>query len=212
MADVDGTIDAENAADRPRVFGIGLNKTATTSFHEALTILGYRSLHGGLSDGPEIERAVLRAHDAGLSLLSYLDQSIDAFSDLGVLSRRFRLLDQQYPGSHFVLTVRPIEAWIDSRRRHVERNLQLKAKGEYDGTFLVIDEEKWRREWNDHTGRVHAYFDGRDDFLEIDITATPSWGPFCQLLGVEEPEGPFPWENRDKVRSGVGGEAPPRGS
>ncbi|MET0903202.1 MAG: sulfotransferase [Acidimicrobiales bacterium] len=194
--------DAEKAPHRPRVFGIGLNKTGTTSLHEALTILGYESLHGGRSDGPLIEESIRQASEAGLPLLSNVDQRWDAFSDLGVLSRRFRLLDQQYPGSHFVLTVRPVDAWVGSRRRHVERNLQLKARGEYDGTFVVVDEAKWRGEWDHHIGRVRAYFEGRDDFLEIDITATPEWGPLCRLLRLAEPSIPFPWENRDKVVHG----------
>jgi Sulfotransferase domain len=32
---------------RPKVFGIGLNKSGTSSLHEALTLLGYNSLHHG---------------------------------------------------------------------------------------------------------------------------------------------------------------------
>jgi hypothetical protein len=88
-------------------------------------------------------------------------------------------------------------AWIDSRRRHVERNQALRAAGRYDGTFLVVDVPKWEREWHQHLERVHRYFAGRRDFLEVDLTAAPSWGPLCTLLGREVPELPFPWSNRD---------------
>jgi hypothetical protein len=190
---MEGQTDPDLRPDRPRIFGIGLNKTGTMSFDEALTILGFQSLHDG---GPEVHDAVKRAVDAGVPLLSNLDQRLDAFSDIGLLTRRFRMLDAQYPGSHFVLTVRPVDVWIDSRRRHVERNLALKEVGEYDGTFLVIDEEKWAREWEHHTQRVRTYFDGRTDFLEVDLTSNPVWGPLCRFLGVGEPEAPFPWVNR----------------
>jgi hypothetical protein len=131
-------------------------------------------------------------------LLSNLDPSYDAFSDIGLLSRRFRLLDSQYPGSRFVLTVRPVEAWIDSRRRHVERNVALKQAGRYDGTFVVVDEEKWAREWDEHMDRVHSYFSGRDDFIELDIAGAPRWEPICRLLDIPVPSAPFPWANRDK--------------
>ena len=115
------------------------------------------------------------------------------------LGRNFVRLDEQYPGSRFVLTVRPVDAWIDSRRRHVENNIRLHAAGEYDGSFLVIDEAAWRDEWAAHTAAVRAYFAGRNDFLEIDITTDPRWEPLCRLLGVPEPEVAFPWVNRHKA-------------
>ena len=139
--------------DRPRIFGIGLNKTGTTSFGEALIILGFKSLHFG---GDDAHRSVQRAIDEGVPLLTHLDPTYDAFSDIGLLSRRFQMLDQQYPGSRFVLTTRPRSDWIDSRRRHVERNLKKQARGEYDGTFLVVDEEKWANEWDHHHQRVRG--------------------------------------------------------
>jgi hypothetical protein len=195
---MEGDIEPDLRPDRPRIFGIGLNKTATMSFDAAVTILGFQSLHDG---GPEIAASVRRAMDEDAPLLSYLDPRFDAFSDIGLLSRRFQILDRQYPGSRFVLTVRPVDAWIDSRRRHVQRNVAMKEAGEYTGTFLVVDEEKWRREWEHHTQRARRYFKGRDDFLEIDLTRTPEWGPLCSLLGVAEPEAPFPWVNRDASRA-----------
>lgn len=182
-------------ADRPRVFGIGLNKTGTTSFHQAMAILGYRSLHWG---GPEVHQLVADALDDGQPLLANLPQRYDAFSDIGILSRNYALLDEQYPGSHFVLTVRTMEEWLDSRRRHVENNVRKKRLGKYDGTFLVVDIPKWEREWKRHLAGVHEYFAGRDDFVEVDITAGAGWTPFCELLGVPEPATPFPWQNRDK--------------
>jgi hypothetical protein len=105
-------------------------------------------------------------------------------------------VDAQYPGSRFVLTVRPVDDWIESRRQHVESNVRRKAAGEYHGRFLTVDEAAWRAEWDEHTERVRAYFAGRDDFLEIDLTSSPRWDPICALLGVAEPANPFPWVNR----------------
>ena len=110
---------------RPRLFGIGLNKTGTTSLHEALRMLGYDSLHWG---GPALRRFVEVSLAAGEPLLSRLDPHLDAFSDIQVLSEHYELLDQQYPGSRFVLTTRPVEDWIESRRRHVETN-RRQARG-----------------------------------------------------------------------------------
>ncbi len=190
--------------DRPRVFGIGLNKTGTSSFHDAVTILGFESLHWG---GPSVRIAVERAAAAGRPLLSGLDPAYEAFSDILALSTNFAVLDEQYPGSRFVLTVRPIDEWIDSRRRHVEKNIRRKAAGEYDGSFLVVDEAGWRAEWERHTAAVRRYFAGRPDYLELDLATTAGWEPLCSLLDVPTPAEPYPWANRDPVVHGPAGDS-----
>jgi glycosyltransferase involved in cell wall biosynthesis len=197
VVDYVGTYRAPDPAtdrppDRPRVFGIGLNKTGTTSFHEAMTTLGYESLHWG---GPALRRMVEVSLAAGDPLLSRLDPRFDAFSDIRALSGNFAVLDEQYPGSRFVLTVRPVDAWIESRRRHVETNRGRRDAGQYSGGFLEIDEGAWREEWDDHVGRVREHFAGRADFLEIDL-AQAGWEPLCDLLGVDAPARPFPHVNR----------------
>lgn len=192
---VDGPVPGGTAPDRPRVFAIGLNKTGTTSFHDAMTLLGFRSLHWG---GPPIREQIEAARDAGLPLLSNMDQAIDCYSDIEVLAKNYALLDRQYPGSRFMMTVRPLEKWLDSRRRHVENNQARKARGEYDGNFLVVEEDKWRRQYERHYSGVREYFAGRDDFIEVDITAGAGWAPFCTLLGVAEPKIAFPHSNKGK--------------
>jgi len=185
--------ERDDRPDRPRVFCLGLNKTGTSSFSEAMELLGLRSLHWG---GPEVRRAVEAAKAEGRPLLSHLDQRYDAFSDVLPLAEHFDLLDAQYPGSRFVLTVRPVDDWIDSRRRHVENNVRRRDAGEYTGAFLVVDEDGWRQEWERHVARVRTWFAGRSDFLELDITHGESWGPICALLDVPVPAAPFPWVNR----------------
>lgn len=182
---------------RPRIFGIGLNKTATTSLHQGLTRLGFNSLHWG---GPETRLLVEQALSEGKNLLDNLDPQIDAFSDILALSSNYRLLDEQYPGSRFILTVRPVDVWLQSRQRHVERNIRRKAAGEYDGNFLTADRPAWRAEWEAHVAAVREYFVGRDDFLEIDLTLGRQWAQLCPLLGVAVPDVVFPWENRDAAR------------
>lgn len=185
-----------NDPARPRVFGIGLNKTGTSSLHEALEVLGLRSLHWG---GPPIRRTVEAALADGRPLLADLDPAYDAFSDVAALSKNFCLLDHQYPGSRFVLTVRPVDDWVASRRAHVERNVELAATGEYRGDFLVVDEDAWRAEWSAHVPAARRYFSGRPDFLELDLGADPGWGPLCTLLDRPVPDAPYPWANRHRA-------------
>jgi hypothetical protein len=182
-----------------KIFCIGLNKTGTRSLSDALEVLGYRSLHWGGSDaptalrrGPEIRRAVERALAEGRPLLENIEDA-DAYSDILALSANFDLLDQQYPGSKFILTVRDLDEWLDSRRRHVETNIERQARGEYAGTFVVVDYPAWTTERTEHEGRVRAYFADRpDDLLVLDISAGDGWEALCPFLGVPVPEVPFP--------------------
>jgi hypothetical protein len=180
-------------ARRAPVFGIGLNKTGTLSLHEALVTLGYKSLHWG---GPPTRALVRRALAEGKPLLHYLPADVEAVSDLEEVTFNFDLADAQYPEGRFVLTVRDIEGWVDSRRRHVERNRANKALGRYDGAFLDVDPEAWRAEYRHHESRVRAYFADRPrDLLVLDIAAGDAWGPLCGFLGLPVPRAPFPWAN-----------------
>lgn len=175
-----------------KVFGIGLNKTGTISLHEALTELGFRSLHWG---GPDVRRQVESALAEGRPLVDAFP-SYDAFSDIWCLSENFPLLAEQYPGSRFVLTTRDLGSWLTSRRRHVERNRIRQASGEYSGSFLDVDEEEWTEQYHAHHGRVARFFDGRDDLLVMDITAGHGYERLCPFLGLPVRDEPFPSRHR----------------
>ena len=143
---------------------------------------------------------VLRAKREGARLLDYIGDDYDAYSDIETLSKNFDLADHQYPGSRFILTVRDVDAWLDSRRRHVERNQQNKAAGTYPGvgSSLRIEVDAWRLEWEEHIGRVRSYFAGRpDDLLVIDVTAGDGYEKLAPFLGRPVPPTPFPRENVD---------------
>lgn len=176
-----------------KVFCIGLNKTGTRSLHDALELLGLRSLHwGGPERGPEIRALVEAALREGRPLLDDIDD-VDAYSDILALSTSFDVLDRQYPGSRFILTVRDVDAWIDSRRRHVEENVARRDRGEYRGAFLTVEPEAWTVEMTEHVARVRAHFAHRpDDLLVMDIAAGDGWEVLCPFLGVPAPDAPFP--------------------
>ena len=176
-----------------KIFGIGLNKTGTISLHEALETMGFRSLHHG---GPEVRQAVERAFAEERPLLHYLDD-YDAFSDIEFLSLNFPLVDRQYPGSKFVLTTRDLPTWLESRRRHVERNVARAAAGDYSGTFLTVELVAWERQWTEHHSRVHAYFAGRpNDLLVMNIVAGDGYQQLCPFLEHPPLDQPFPWRHR----------------
>lgn len=181
-----------------KIFCIGLNKTGTTSLHLALEAMGLQSLHWA---GEAAYLDVLRAKREGRRLLHYVGEGWDAYSDIETLSRHFEVADQHYPGSSFILTVRNREAWLDSRRRHVERNRRNKANGTYAGRYLRVEPEAWRIEWDEHLRRVTDYFACRPgDLLVVDVCGIEGYGRLAPFLGLPIPAGGFPVANVDLAR------------
>ncbi len=179
-----------------KIFCIGLNKTGTVSLHSALLQLGFTSLHWG---GEASYLGVRQAIADNKPLLSYIPD-VEAYSDIETLSVNFDLADAQYPGSRFILTSRDVESWLDSRRRHVTKNVERKARGEYAGSFLDVDIDGWRAQWVAHHGRVGDYFRDRpDDLLVMNITEGDGWDLLAPFLGRPIPLTPFPVENRYKA-------------
>ena len=156
-------------------------------------ILGYESLHWG---GPPIRRlveaSVGRRRAAALAARPALRRLL---RHPGAV-RHFELLDEQYPGSRFVLTVRPLDDWIDSRRRHVEATSSGRPPGSTTARSWRSTRRRGAPSGTSTSTRVRAYFAGRDDFLEIDLGAEPRWEPLCDAPRSPEPAKPFPWVNR----------------
>jgi hypothetical protein len=135
---------------------------------------------------------VRRNHHAGRRLLHGIEQ-FDAYSDMAG-EYYFAALDRQYPGSKFILTVRDLESWLDSRERHVQRN---RADPGYRNVFLNVDRTGWRRHMRNVRRAVEQHFRGRPgDLLVIDIPAGEGWDRLCPFLGVAAPPDAFPHENR----------------
>jgi hypothetical protein len=162
-------------------------KTGTLSLREALRTLGYRALHNG---GLEAMNRVQRAIAEGRPMLTYLDHRYDAFTDLFGVVYYFYLADVRYPGSKFILTVRDLDEWLESRRRHVEAEQRQ------------VDLDLWAAEYTRHEAAVRAYFtDRHNDLLALDLVGGEGWEPLCEFLGRPVPEAPFPWMNRAEDRA-----------
>ena len=101
-------------AQVPKVFGIGRNKTGTTSLAAALTLLGYKL-------GAQANGEILIEDWAQRKFQRILDfcQTASAFQDVPFsLPYTYQAIDQAYPNSKFVLTVRTdAEEWFESLTR-----------------------------------------------------------------------------------------------
>ena len=188
-----------------KIFCIGMNKTGTSSIHAAFLELDLKSLHHGhaecstlkehLASAQSLANMILDNHKSGKKLLKHINE-YDAYSDIGPVINKFDILDHQYPNSKFIYTDRDTEEWIDSRRRHVLRNLANEDKGLYKSDFSQIEEEKWRKRKSIHLNKVKKHFENRpESLLFIRITEGEGFEKLCPFLGFECINKPFPKKN-----------------
>jgi len=188
-----------------KVFGTGLNKTATTSLGHAFKILGFK--HTGLQPDLFVDRCNNR-----WDRLFECMERFDAFTDWpwGTV---YHVAAQAYPDAKFVLTVRDADAWFDSVVNY-SRAVSLTIAEFEDGKKTVFPLHQYRKNWfgvampeeDDretfiiqylaHNESVREYFaDEPDRLLEIDFTQDPSWERLCEFLKLPVPNQPFPREN-----------------
>lgn len=194
-------IDGETIKLEPlptRIFGIGLHKTATTSLHKALKILGYDAAHW--TSGAWAREIWDEMKTRGRSQLL---ESVYAVTDLPI-PLLYKELDKAYPGSKFILTVRDEEDWLRSVERHF--SYENPYRHEWDvypfsnrihkalyGTTRPT-REQFLATYRRHNAEVIEHFKGRYDLLIINLSSPYSWRDICQFLDRPNPGIAFPRE------------------
>ena len=175
----------------PKIFGIGLSKTGTTSLYAALNDL----------DIPTITHRHLKRR--GLAQWFEGDFAQDYLKDcVGVTDNPipafYPALDQRYPGSKFILTSRDEDAWLESIKRQFtsrpgpasgfKRDVRLSVYG-----ISKFNEALFRRKMRSHEREVLKYFADRpEDFLHIDFFRGDGWEKLCAFLDRPVPDISFP--------------------
>jgi 3'-phosphoadenosine 5'-phosphosulfate (PAPS) 3'-phosphatase len=181
-----------------KVFGIGLSKTGTTSLARALELLGYRT-----KDYLGISR--YDPNDLTCLDLETIDQN-DAFTDTPIPSF-YKALDQRFPNSKFILTVRDIENWSKSCKKQFTKALAEKESA--DSNRLIADlygcalfeKQKFESGYKRYVNDAIEHFEGREnDLLVIDICGGEGWERLCAFLGKPVPDIPFPKANVSAVQ------------
>lgn len=175
------------------VFGIGFQKTATTSLGDALDVLGYRVTGPFGWNDPDIR-------ETALSRALNRIEGHDAAQDFpwAVL---FRALDAHFPDATFILTTRDAEAWFNSMVRHFGMRSTPMRKWVYGAPYPRRHRSTYVQRMKRHEQEVKAYFAGRpDDLLVMDITQGDGWEVLCPFLGHEIPSQPFPCSNDAQER------------
>ena len=174
--------------DRPvanKVFGIGLSKTGTTSLNAALNLLGIPSIH----------------------LPHFLNQikDFDGATDIPI-AMAYQKLDQLYPGSKFILTIRHLRNWLRSCQLHQQRleqifegqipdwlkELTIQCYGQWEFESAV-----WSNVYRRHLQSVVEYFQHkRSQLLILDICGGQGWQELCSFLNCKAPNIAFPARNK----------------
>lgn len=178
---------------RTKVFGIGFQKTGTTSLGRALELLGYR-MHGvfGFLDPDIAENALPQAIE--------LAQTHDAFQD-NPWSVLYQELDAEFPGSKFILTERPTDQWIESVVRHFGTRSEPMREWIYGDGRPRGNEQLYVDRYERHNREVRAYFQDRpDDLLIMNVTNGEGWETLCPFLGIDVPKQAFPHRNSTSER------------
>jgi hypothetical protein len=182
-----------------KIFCVGLNKTGTSSLHKAFTILDIKSVHFMGAEKKNIKDVIQSNYLAGDNILKGLEH-YDAFSDWDLGATTIDIVkefDKQYPNSKFILNIRDLESWLNSREKHVKRNQKRKRKEpEADINWLTVDRDGWTTQFTNHYNEVNKHFKGREDeLLVFDVTKGDGWEKLCPFLELPIPATPFPKQN-----------------
>lgn len=181
----------------PKVFCIGFNKTATSSVLQAFRILGL-----GPAASPKTlpgDQSLTRcALEGDFRPLVEAARPYRCFKDRPWnVGDCYKAMDQAFPGSRFVLTVRDEDAWwrsVQSWLVNVKPHLlQLYFRHLKVGE---LTREAFVGGLRRRDAEIRAHFTGRDALLELDPSSDHAWADLCGFLGTPVPEGPFPHTNR----------------
>ena len=182
-----------------RVFGIGLNKTGTTSLKLAFEKLGLRHF-------PRSPRAFRLYRQERWDKLFDLIEPFQSFEDWPWPLMVPKLLDHYGDSALFVMTRRrSAEAWLESLKAHTlktapENNPRLKIFG-YD--YPHGAEQQHLDFYESHLTETRALFADRpNQMCELCWEEGDGWRELCKFLDMRKPWGAFPHANRG-VRANI---------
>ncbi len=184
----------------PKVFGIGLSRTGTTSLNEALVLLGIDAAHW---TNP-LTGELIAERDLFL---------LGGATDCSV-AQDFEKLYYLYPNARFVWTTRRFDDWQKSFLAHHARHSWADDPQALRRVFdaprcvhglshaaiefgLYLNAEDLGEAFGVFETRVRQFFANKPDgrLLELDLFAGQGWAELCGFLGLAVPPVPFPKSN-----------------
>lgn len=203
-----------------KIFCIGHNKTGTTSLTKAFLDFGF-----SVGNQDKAERLIYYYRDRKFGEIVKHCNTATVFQDVPFsLPYTFVHLDQMFPNSKFILTVRnSAEDWYNSKIRFQSKRYGVngevptyedlmaatyKWKGFPYETKKIIyntdDQDLYNKEklikfYNDYNASVIEYFRYRmNDLLVLNLNEDGSYIKFCDFIGMKPKYENFPWLNATK--------------
>ncbi|MEX0980757.1 MAG: sulfotransferase family protein [Bacteroidales bacterium] len=174
-----------------KIIGVGFQKTGTSTLREALIILGY-----AVKD--VTPRALIPILRGNYNKISRMLEQYDAMEDTPWYMI-YKELDQLFPGSKFILTIRDEESWYTSVSKHIGDLRAAHHEWIYGRGKGVVKHHKQNaiEVYRRHNAEVLEYFKERPgDLLVLDFTKGDGWEKLCNFLGNEVPGVPLPHYNK----------------
>ena len=186
-----------------RIFGIGLHKTATTSLHAAFQLLGFDSFHWNRGDMARDIWDQMGGADENIYRGSAMLERYYALCDLPI-PLLYRKLDDAYPGSKFILTIRNEDKWLNSVAKLWSYQFNP-SRWEWDVYpfsnrihralygRIDFDPPTFLARYRQHNAEVREFFKARpNDLLVMDMDKGAGWPQLCGFLGKPVPAVPYP--------------------
>ena len=190
-----------------KVFGIGLNKTGTTSLGKALEILGYKDHISWSADlSPDlIKKWSEKNIDAILSVAEKYNNLEDWPWPLV-----YKELYEKFDDAKFILTKRTTpERWYHSLCEHRLRHGSFEHHKLIYGYYFPHDFKREHIEfYNNHNRQVIDFFKKKapEKLLVISFSDGNNWGKLCNFLNVGIPSLDFPHLNQSNPINPVNNE------
>ncbi|MEM6414837.1 MAG: sulfotransferase [Pseudomonadota bacterium] len=185
----------ESTPTYKKVFGIGLNKTGTTSLAYCLKRLGFK--HMGCRK--DLLEALVRKEY--IKIFAEIDK-YQSFEDWPYPLMFKELWERYGANARYILTERVSDSvWIESLKKHSLRtdplnHCRLLA---YGYNYPHENENAHLSFYNEHNQRVKNFFacEGRAEFLTVlSWERGDGWAELCRFLDLKQPNDPFPHENK----------------
>jgi hypothetical protein len=203
---------------KPKIFCIGMNKTGTTSLATAMEDLGFP-----MGNQYEAEYFLKDWEKRDFRRIISHCRHAQFFQDVPFsMPETYKVLDQHFPGSKFILTVRDSpEQWYNSlvsfhtkfwspdslppRREHLEVVDRRYEGWAWDLVRLsyrtteadLYNQKQLTEQYTHYIQEVEGYFQDRpNDLLILNVAADDAYEQLCAFLGLPVRQKSFPWKNR----------------
>ncbi|CAO3638489.1 unnamed protein product [Mucor fragilis] len=194
------------------VIGAGLGRTGTSSFCEALDILGYKCHHMKRCLEDPTNQSSKRFYDAFLNKSdANWDEVYEGYTAAAdwTAAHFYKDLLARYPNAKVVLTERPFDDWYKSMKNTIypairngqklqpghphyefrELNRQLILDGYIEDEEKFLDEELMRNYYDNHLKQVNEVVPANQLYT---FKLGEGWEGLCEFLGKSVPEVPYP--------------------